>query len=107
MDTQTLLEADLTEVLGLKDLSDEERSEFLTELGTVLLDGALLRYLESCSAEDQSLFNSFVQMHHAEPDLLEKLMKAYPDFEAALTEELAAFKAEALGVLGEANAAEQ
>lgn len=98
MDISTILATDLKSTLGLADMSKVQQRQFLDDLGGVVLEGALLRYLEQSDEDDQSVFSSWVQTHANDGDLLPKLLKTYPKFENSLNDEIDAFKTDAIRV---------
>jgi len=98
MDISTILATDLKSPLGLDDMTRDVRQQFLDDLSSVILEGALLRYLEKSEEEDQSVFSSWVQAHASDDNLLPKLLKTYPQFEKTLTDEIWAFKNDAIRV---------
>lgn len=100
MDIQTLLVTDLATTLGLQDLDDSTRTQFLHNLGDLLIEGAVLRYLEEVDEDEQSVFTSWLQAHGLDKGLLERLLRAHPRFEKFLTEEIMAFKNDAQRISG-------
>lgn len=99
MDITTILATDLEPILGLEALDATERAEFLDSIGEVVFESATLRYLGDISAEEQSLFSSWVQAHVGDENMLARLCDTYPQFENYLVEEIAYFKSDALRVL--------
>jgi len=58
MDISNILATDLKSALSLDDMGETQRQQFLGDLGAVVLEGALLRYLEQSDEDDQSVFSS-------------------------------------------------
>jgi len=99
MDISNILASDLKSALSLDDMGETQRQQFLGDLGAVVLEGALLRYLEQSDEDDQSVFSSWVQAHASDDDLLPKLLKTYPQFKETLTDEIVAFKTDVIRVV--------
>ncbi|PIW97279.1 hypothetical protein COZ82_00445 [Candidatus Kaiserbacteria bacterium CG_4_8_14_3_um_filter_38_9] len=98
MDISTILATDLKSPLGLDDMTEDKRQQFLYDLSSVILEGALLHYLEKSEEDDQSVFSSWVQAHATDENLLPKLLKTYPQFGKTLTDEIGSFKTDVIRV---------
>jgi hypothetical protein len=96
--TQTLVDHDLTETLGLSDMSDSERTEYLTELGGVIIERALLDFVSLLSEDEQEVFRSYVESTASEDDLVDRLQVQYPDFLDVLRATVLQFKADVIAV---------
>lgn len=107
MDTQNshtkqpaILTEDQTELFGLNELTEGERAAFLDEVGSIVLESALLRYVTELGPEEQETLEAFVAEHSDSEELLTELERVHPRFGELLREEIAAFKEEAQTVLG-------
>jgi hypothetical protein len=86
---------------GFNDLTLEEQIEMLDELGSLALEGALLRFLIQSDEVEQKKFEAYVKEHIAEDDFLESLYKEYPSFEEVLRQEVVALHTETENFLRE------
>lgn len=99
--TQDLLQQNITKVLGIEELSLEEQSAFLTEVGDVIFQSALLRLVSSLNDDQQHALEEYLDTN-PEPDiLLAHLIEHYTEFSAILEEVVLEFKEDALKILGE------
>ena len=97
----SILGKDITKVLGLDELSDEEKLIFLNEIGDTILQSALLRLVTDLSTDQQAALDQFLETEPEAEALLKHLFEHHKNFEQILTEEIASFKEEAVAVLGE------
>lgn len=96
----SLLQKDISDVLGLEALSEEERVVFLSNIGDVIMESALLRLVADLSPDQQAALEQFLE---SEPDgetLMKHLLEHHKAFESLLEEEIIAFKEDAVAVLG-------
>ncbi len=80
--------------LDLDHLEDEQQQLFLEEVGTVVFQSALMKYLAVETEEVASEFETFINLQVGSPDFIESLCLKYPSFGEALNEEITAFTAE-------------
>lgn len=97
--SQTLLQTDITDVLGLEALSAEEKVVFLSNIGDVIMESALLRLVADLSTDQQAALEQFLESEPDPETLMKHLLEHHKEFEHILEEEVIAFKEEALAVL--------
>jgi hypothetical protein len=96
---QPILEKDISVLFGFGEMSDEEKAELLDDIGSVVLESAMLRFMTEGSEADAAAFSSFIESHEESENMLEAVIAAFPQFGAILEEEIVAFKREAADVL--------
>ncbi|KKT79156.1 MAG: hypothetical protein UW75_C0024G0004 [Parcubacteria group bacterium GW2011_GWF2_44_8] len=72
----------------------EEAERFLEEVGTLVFQSALMRYLAAHTDEESSVFEVYVEEHVAQPSFMDDLCLEYPEFENFLKEEMMAFSSD-------------
>jgi hypothetical protein len=88
------------DILGLAGLSEDERTVFLAEIGSVIIESALLNFVPSLSDDEQAGFAEFLNTAGEGEALIEALLEHYPTFADFLGEAVEEFRAEAQAVLG-------
>lgn len=96
----SILTTDQRALFGLDEMTEEEQAAFLDEVGGIVMESALLRYLTELEPAAQQELEEFIAEHAEDEEFLEELGAAHPRFAELLTEEIAAFKEEAQAVLG-------
>jgi hypothetical protein len=81
---------DMSAFLGLADMSETEREEFLETVGSVVIESAILKFMVSL----------WLETHKEDSDVLEKALEAYPLFAEIVKEEMEAFQSETRRILG-------
>jgi hypothetical protein len=76
----------------LDELEGEEQQVFLEEVGTLVFQSALMRYLQVTEAGEAAAFETFVDAHVASESFMDELCAEYPEFRSLLTDEMAAFR---------------
>jgi|GEM_PF-930340 len=100
------LQKNLTKTFGLDGLSEEEKVAFLDEIGTVVLETALVRFMTELSEEQLASLNYYLDTE-PEPDaLMEHLLTQYARFEEILEAVIVEIKDDVAYVLGEPETAE-
>jgi len=97
--TNTKLETDLSSLMGLDGLTDEEKVVFLNEIGDLVLESALLRLVADLTDDQQEALDQFLE---AEPDadtLMKHLLAHHANFETLLEEEMVAIREETQTVM--------
>lgn len=61
---------------------------YLEEMGTVIFQSALLRYLGDCTDEEAEVFEKFVDEMSDKEDFIDQLCEVHPDFAKILAEEI-------------------
>jgi hypothetical protein len=96
-----ILQKNLTATFGLEGLSDEEQVAFLDELGTVVLETALVRLMASLDDDKVASLNYYLDTEPTPDALMEHLLTQYARFEELLTEAIVEVKEDAMVVLGD------
>ena len=95
----SLLQENIITALGLDELSLEEQSAFLSEVGDVVFQTALVRLVSELSEEQQHALETYLDTE-PEPDvLLAHLLEHYEMFKKILESAVLEFKEDALAVL--------
>jgi hypothetical protein len=87
-------------MLGLADMSEAEREEFLESVGSVVIESAVLKFMVSLSLGEQQVFESWLETHKEDSSVLEKALETYPLFAEIVQEEMEAFQSETKRLLG-------
>lgn len=98
---QDLLQKDITKVLGVDSLSDNEQAVFLAQIGDAVMESALLRLVADLNPDQETALEQYLEEEPEPEALMKHLLEHHASFETVLEEEIAAFKEEALEVLGE------
>lgn len=98
--TKNNLLDDIGQLLGLNDMEDMEQQVFLQNVGQVITESAVLRYVVSVSDKARIEFEVWLEANQYEDDLLILACDEYPDFAELLAEEMEAFKKDASRLLG-------
>lgn len=96
---QTLM-GDISEVLGLPDMAEDERLDFYEHVGELIIESATLRYLVGLNPEEQADFQTWIDAHQENEQVIEAATERFPDFAEMLIAETAAFRGEAVRVMG-------
>lgn len=94
-----ILEKNISELFGFSEMTDEEKAELLDNIGSVIMESAVLRFITSAEEKEISKLEQFIDRYENDDALLEKLLREFPSFQDTLEEEIAAFKTEAVEVL--------
>ncbi len=97
--TSTILEENITELLGIDDMPEAEQVLFINDIGALMLEGALLKYLVVLSEPEQEKLLTWMETEIANERMLSDLLKMHPSFESFLAEEIKDFKMDAARVL--------
>lgn len=90
----------LEELFHLSEMSDEEKMIFLADVGGLIMESAVLRFLSESDENTGEHFSHMVDVYADKDNLPEVLTEAFPAFKLILEEEAEAFREEALKVLG-------
>lgn len=101
MDIQEILQRDVSDTLGLADMSEIEKRVFLDEVGTLVIESAVLKFMLTLTEEAQRAFESWIETHVDSEHFLTEIAAEYPDFERVVLEEIAAYKAEVVATMKE------
>ncbi len=98
---QGILQQNLTKMLGIDELSVEEQSAFLSEVGDVIFERSIVRLVASLTEEQQHALEDYLDTDPEPEVLLSHLIEHYKEFETILEEVVIEFKEDALKVLQE------
>jgi len=101
MDTSPTDPKDLSNLLGLDELNEAERADFIDDIGGVIIESAVLNFLLTLSEAEHVAFQEFLATAGAGEELLEAIATKYPSFLDVLEVEIAKFRGEAAAVLGD------
>lgn len=93
------IQKNLADLFHFSEMSDDEKAIFLADLGGLIMESAVIRFL---SESDESTGEHFARMLEAyadKDDLHIILSEAFPVFKVILEEETESFRADALRVL--------
>lgn len=100
-DTHTnVLEQNLGELFGFEEMSEEEKAALLDDVGTTILESAILRFAVEGDTKDVETLEQIAAEHAESEDMFKRVLEALPQLETILEEEILAFKQEAMAVLG-------
>ncbi len=97
--SNTLLQTDLTKLLGVDALPEDEQASFIAEMGQVVLDTAITRLIASMTDEQQSALEHYLDSEPSAEDLMEKLINQYPNFGPILEDVVLEIKEDAVAVM--------
>lgn len=99
----TTLQKDISKLVGLDSLTPAEQEAFLSEVGEVVLESALLRLVAGLTEEQGLALDHYLEDEPGVDVLMKHLVDHYPQFEEILKEEVVAFKEEVSAVLPPTN----
>jgi hypothetical protein len=77
-------------VLGIDNLPKVEQQKIINELGQAVFESALFQFIVTLDDWAQESFQTWVETHANDGDLLEKMTTLYPVFGDILTKEILA-----------------
>jgi hypothetical protein len=95
-----LKDNNLEELFHLSEMTDEEKAIFLADVGGLIMESAVLRFLSESDESTGEHFSHMVDAYADKDNLHEVLAEAFPAFRLVLEEESEAFREEATKVLG-------
>lgn len=95
-----ILEKNISELFGFSEMSDVEKAELLDDVGSVIMESAVLKFVAGSKKKEVQDFEKFLDAHENDDALIESILKEFPTFQEMLEEEIVAFKNEANEVLG-------
>ena len=78
--------------LGLNTVSPELSQAILNRFGNDILTNVVQKFLETQGEWEQGAFESWIEAHQNDADMLEQLMILYPDFGRTLVSEILIFQ---------------
>ncbi len=80
---------------------NSEQEAALEEIGSVVFESALLQYMAEVSEEEAAAFETFIEAHVSDEDLIGSLAAAYPRFGEILQAEMAVLQTELQEIISE------
>lgn len=96
---KNILEQNIGELFGFEEMNEEEKAALLDDIGSTILESAILRFSVEGDAKEVAQLEDIVEKHGDDEDVFAKVLESIPTFETILTEEISAFKEEATNVL--------
>jgi hypothetical protein len=90
----------LADLLHLDDLGVEEQAAFLDEVGGLIMESAIVRFLADAPEPVQEAFAEYVAAHGDEEQFLQNVLQVFPEFTTVMAEEIQAFETDMRRVLG-------
>ncbi len=88
------IQDDISSLLGLSDMSEQERQEFFETISSLVIEAAVLKFLVSLQLEQQQAFGLWLETYLETGDLFQEAQRTYPLFAEILMEEMQTFQAE-------------
>lgn len=85
---------DITKLFTFNDFAGGEQQVFLADVGTLIFQSALMRYLALYPDSEVEEFENFIASNVNSDSFLDALCLEYPRFEELLVAEMIAFKSE-------------
>lgn len=98
--SQNILEQDISTLFGLGSLSEDEKTELLDNIGSIIMESASLRFMVESDEKTVSQFEEIIEANAENENMINVLLETFPRFGEILEEEVVAFKEQALEVLG-------
>lgn len=86
--TQQKIHSDISNLFVFDDAEGEEQQAFLEEVGTLVFQSALMRYLSDTPDEEAINFEEFVSENVTQESFVNLLCAEYPQFEVLLVQEM-------------------
>lgn len=96
----TEIQNSIVDLFHLSEMSEEEKLVFLADLGSLIMESAVLRFLTESDEETAEHFSHIVDAYADKDDLPNILSQSFPAFAAILDEETESFREDAKKVLG-------
>ncbi len=95
----TEIQKNLTDLFHFSEMSDDEKAIFLADLGGLIMESSVLRFLSESDESTGEHFAHMLEAYADKDDLHVILSDAFPMFKVILEEETEVFRADALKVL--------
>lgn len=92
--TQVKKKVDISKLFIFDNFEGGEQKLFLEEVGTLIFQSALMRYLTEKSESEAETFEIFINSNVGLESFVDALCLEYPEFEKILVEEMSAFRSE-------------
>lgn len=94
--TQTPQKNNLANLFVFSNPEGEDQQSFLEEVGTLVFQSALMKFIFVSDDAQVELFENFINENVSSDSFIEILCAQYPEFETILVSEMNAFQAEAI-----------
>ncbi len=94
-DVSIVTAPELSSVCGLDGLGAEELDQFQSEVGSVVLESALVQYMITLTPAEQTTVAEWIESHGLDVDFFEQFCTLHQDFEQIFLTELQNFTTEA------------
>lgn len=101
--TQTILEKNIIEILGIDSLSDQEKAVFLEQIADTVMEPTLLRFVAGLTEEQEESFEYYLSTNPKPDAMLVHLTEHYKSFSKILEEEIVDLKGKAIRLMGDEN----
>ena len=96
----TILEQDISKILGMDSLPEEEKLALLKEIGGVVMESSLLRLTSELTDEQAGALEQYLETEPEAEALIKHLLEHHTNFETIMQEEMAVLEEETIAVLG-------
>lgn len=93
------IQKNLADLFHFSEMSDDEKAIFLADLGGLIMESAVIRFLSESDESTGEHFAHMLEAYADKDDLHIILSEAFPVFKVILEEETESFRADALRVL--------
>lgn len=94
-----VLENNLEDLFHLSEMTDDEKTILLTDIGGLIMESAILRFLTETDESTSLHFSNMVDSYADKSDLAQILAENFPAFGLILEEEAEVFRKEAREIL--------
>lgn len=85
---------EINEVFVMADYEGPEQQELLSEVGNLVFQSSLIRYLADATPEQMIIFEKYIKVNADKEDFIEQLCLQYPAFAVIFNDEIEAFQKE-------------
>ncbi len=87
-------DVDIAALFVFDNPNGKERNAFMEEVGTIIFQSALMKYLIMVTDSKAKIFESFIFLNISNKNFVYLICKEYPEFESVLVSEIRAFQSE-------------
>jgi hypothetical protein len=98
--TTNIIQEDISDIIGLNTLPEEEQILMMRNIGDIVLESALLRLTADLTDEQALALSQYMENVADQNILLNHIIENYKNFTSILQEEISAFKEEAIAIMG-------